>query len=225
MRMDLRVAWALCCTISLASTGAVVVAPSSLQSPHSSLHPPPQQQQQQQQQQQSGRRAGRSTGGGGGSGSSGSHNQQASSSSSSGSMKGGSSHVGMTLSGSSSSPVEPIKPLLDLSSGAAGASVLTMPLHPVFDEAAPRNVSSLTGNSAYLHCLVHNLGNKSVSWIRQRDLHILTVGRYTYTTDQRYEVIHSEDSQDWILKISYAQVRDSGSYECQVSTKPVWFTL
>ncbi|KAK8725458.1 hypothetical protein OTU49_010869, partial [Cherax quadricarinatus] len=96
-----------------------------------------------------------------------------------------------------------------------------MPLHPVFDEAAPRNVSSLTGNSAYLHCLVHNLGNKSVSWIRQRDLHILTVGRYTYTTDQRYEVIHSPGSQDWILKISYAQVRDSGNYECQVSTKPV----
>ncbi|XP_071537917.1 limbic system-associated membrane protein-like [Panulirus ornatus] len=127
----------------------------------------------------------------------------------------------MNLSGSSSSPVEPIKPLLDLSSGGAGGSSLTMPLHPVFDEAAPRNVSSLTGNAAYLHCLVHNLGNKSVSWIRQRDLHILTVGRYTYTTDQRYEVIHSPGSQDWILKISYAQVRDSGNYECQVSTKPV----
>lgn len=60
-----------------------------------------------------------------------------------------------------------------------------------------------------------------VSWIRQRDLHIMTVGRYTYTTDQRYEVINSPGSKDWILKIKYAQVRDSGNYECQVSTKPV----
>ncbi|XP_068244866.1 zwei Ig domain protein zig-8-like [Palaemon carinicauda] len=60
-----------------------------------------------------------------------------------------------------------------------------------------------------------------VSWIRQRDLHILTVGRYTYTTDERYEVIHALGSKDWILKIKYAQVRDTGYYECQVSTKPV----
>ncbi|XP_045136817.1 zwei Ig domain protein zig-8-like [Portunus trituberculatus] len=126
----------------------------------------------------------------------------------------------VSLSDSSSSPVEPIKPLLDLSLGDPSCS-LTVPLHPVFDEAAPYNVSAMTGNTAYLHCLVHNLGNKSVSWIRQRDLHIMTVGRYTYTTDQRFEVIHSPGSKDWILKIKYAQVRDSGNYECQVSTKPV----
>ncbi|CAL4151920.1 unnamed protein product [Meganyctiphanes norvegica] len=128
---------------------------------------------------------------------------------------------GHHLSGSSSSPVEPIKPLLDLSRYQNHGGGLTMPPHPVFDEAAPKNVSSLSDTAAYLHCLVHNLGNKSVSWIRQRDLHILTVGRYTYTTDQRYEVIHSDDSQDWILKIKYAQERDSGNYECQVSTKPI----
>ncbi|XP_069986176.1 zwei Ig domain protein zig-8 [Penaeus vannamei] len=124
----------------------------------------------------------------------------------------------MNLSGNSSSPVEPIKPLLDL--GDVEGS-LTLPAYPVFDEATPTNVTAMTGNAAYLHCLVHNLGNKSVSWIRQRDIHILTVGRYTYTTDQRYEVIHSQGSKDWILKIKYAQVRDSGNYECQVSTKPV----
>lgn len=35
------------------------------------------------------------------------------------------------------------------------------------------------------------------------------------------QVIHSEDSKDWILKIKYAQVRDSGNYECQISTRPV----
>ncbi|XP_064094808.1 zwei Ig domain protein zig-8-like [Macrobrachium nipponense] len=124
------------------------------------------------------------------------------------------------LSGSSSSPVQPIKPLLDLNSGyfEGGNSIASLPM---FDAATPRNVTFLAGQSAYLHCLVHNLANKSVSWIRQRDLHILTVGRYTYTTDQRYQVIHSQGSKDWILKIKYAQERDAGNYECQVSTKPV----
>lgn len=72
------------------------------------------------------------------------------------------SKPGVSLSDSSSSPVEPIKPLLDLSLGDTSGS-LTVPLHPVFDEAAPYNVSAMTGNTAYLHCLVHNLGNKSVS--------------------------------------------------------------
>ena len=60
-----------------------------------------------------------------------------------------------------------------------------------------------------------------VSWIRRRDLHILTVGTYTYTTDQRFEVVHAAASRDWILKLRYAQERDSGLYDCQVSRRPV----
>nr|XP_045609059.1 zwei Ig domain protein zig-8-like [Procambarus clarkii] len=125
--------------------------------------------------------------------------------------------LGVPLSGS---PEEPIR--LDLSGvREEEEEVQERSQRTRFDKAAPTNVSGLTGTSAYLHCLVHNLGNRSVSWIRQRDLRIMTVGRYTYTTDQRYEVINSPGSKDWILKIKYAQVRDSGTYECQVSTKPV----
>uniref|UniRef100_T1JI13 Ig-like domain-containing protein n=1 Tax=Strigamia maritima TaxID=126957 RepID=T1JI13_STRMM len=59
-----------------------------------------------------------------------------------------------------------------------------------------------------------------VSWVRHRDLHILTVGRYTYTTDQRYLPIHLEGSDDWNLQIKYPQKKDAGIYECQVSTEP-----
>lgn len=44
------------------------------------------------------------------------------------------------------------------------------------------------GKSAYLSCRVRSLGNKTVSWIRHRDIHILTVGSYTYTSDQRFQV-------------------------------------
>ncbi|KAG0417872.1 hypothetical protein HPB47_005317 [Ixodes persulcatus] len=59
-----------------------------------------------------------------------------------------------------------------------------------------------------------------VSWVRQRDLHILTVGTYTYTSDQRFHSIHLEGSEDWTLEVRYTQKWDAGVYECQVSTEP-----
>lgn len=61
-----------------------------------------------------------------------------------------------------------------------------------------------------------------VSWIRHRDIHILTVGAYTYTSDQRFQAIHHRSHSDqWTLHIKWAQKRDAGIYECQVSTQPV----
>jgi hypothetical protein len=59
-----------------------------------------------------------------------------------------------------------------------------------------------------------------VSWVRHRDIHLLTVGRYTYTSDQRFEAIHSPHTEDWSLRIRYPQHKDSGIYECQISTTP-----
>ncbi|KAL7305740.1 hypothetical protein TKK_0001991 [Trichogramma kaykai] len=59
-----------------------------------------------------------------------------------------------------------------------------------------------------------------VSWVRHRDIHLLTIGRYTYTNDQRFRAIHHVHSDDWVLQIKYPQHRDSGIYECQVSTTP-----
>lgn len=97
---------------------------------------------------------------------------------------------------------------------------------PYFDKAASKNVTALLGKTAYLTCRVKNLtsGNKTsllqVSWVRHRDIHLLTVGRYTYTSDQRFRAIHHPHSEDWILQIKYPQHRDSGIYECQVSTTP-----
>lgn len=59
-----------------------------------------------------------------------------------------------------------------------------------------------------------------VSWIRKRDLHILTAGIFTYTSDQRFQVIRPEKSDNWTLQIRFPQLRDSGVYECQVNTEP-----
>lgn len=64
-----------------------------------------------------------------------------------------------------------------------------------------------------------NCVSLQVSWIRKRDLHILTVGILTYTNDQRFQSLHRDGSDEWTLRISSPQVRDSGTYECQVSTE------
>ncbi|XP_053686148.1 uncharacterized protein LOC128735689 [Sabethes cyaneus] len=92
---------------------------------------------------------------------------------------------------------------------------------PYFDDTTPRNVTALVGKSAYLSCRVKNLGNKTVSWIRHRDIHILTVGSYTYTSDQRFQATHHKNTDDWTLQVKWAQKRDAGIYECQISTQPV----
>ena len=60
-----------------------------------------------------------------------------------------------------------------------------------------------------------------MSWIRHHDLHILTVGGYTYTADMRFRSIYNAASDEWILQIQYVQKRDAGRYECQINTQPV----
>ncbi|XP_068219355.1 limbic system-associated membrane protein-like [Palaemon carinicauda] len=93
-------------------------------------------------------------------------------------------------------------------------------LRPAFDNTTSNNVITATGRVSYLHCRVNHLGNRVVTWLRKRDGHVLTVGLYAYTTDQRFTALHSEGSPDWVLKITSPQTRDSGVYECQVSTEP-----
>ncbi|XP_054275114.1 zwei Ig domain protein zig-8-like isoform X2 [Macrosteles quadrilineatus] len=91
---------------------------------------------------------------------------------------------------------------------------------PTFDTSVPGNLTGLVGKTAYLNCRVKNLGNRTVSWVRHKDIHLLTVGRYTYTSDQRFESVHSPHTEDWTLRIRYPQKEDSGTYECQISTTP-----
>ncbi|XP_059614621.1 papilin-like isoform X1 [Phlebotomus argentipes] len=90
-----------------------------------------------------------------------------------------------------------------------------------FDISMPRNVTALVGKSAYLSCRVRNLGNKTVAWVRHRDIHVLTIGTYTYTSDQRFQTTHHKDTDEWTLHIKWAQPRDAGTYECQISSVPI----
>ncbi|KAK8383036.1 hypothetical protein O3P69_011508 [Scylla paramamosain] len=93
-------------------------------------------------------------------------------------------------------------------------------LPPVFDPRVSNNVTVTATKTARLSCIVHNLGNNSVSWIRHRDLHILSVGAQTYTSDDRFEAVPQAAKGDWMLSIKYALPRDSGQYDCQVSSTP-----
>merc|ERR1719225_26097 len=83
------------------------------------------------------------------------------------------------------------------------------------------NVTAILGKGALLNCRVRGIGNRTVSWIRHKDTHLLTAGRYTYTSDERFRAIHKVLSEDYILQIAPVQKADSGLYECQISTTPV----
>lgn len=91
---------------------------------------------------------------------------------------------------------------------------------PEFDRNKQQNVTALVGKTAFLACSVRNLkATQKVSWVRHRDVHILTAGEQTFTTDQRFSAKHNTDDE-WVLVIKYVQERDAGIYECQIPTQP-----
>ncbi|GAB0090223.1 uncharacterized protein DMENIID0001_049200 [Sergentomyia squamirostris] len=103
-------------------------------------------------------------------------------------------------------------------------SLTSSTVHPIalpyFNFDVQRNVTVTVGQTAFIHCRVERLGDKDVSWIRKKDLHILTAGTLTYTSDQRFQVIRSDSTGNWTLQLKYPQIRDSGVYECQINTEP-----
>lgn len=92
---------------------------------------------------------------------------------------------------------------------------------PVFMDNESGNVTAILGKGAILNCRVRGIGNRTVSWIRHADTHLLTAGRYTYTSDERFRAIHKVLSEDYLLQILPVRLSDSGLYECQISTTPV----
>ncbi|XP_050458805.1 uncharacterized protein LOC126855309 isoform X2 [Cataglyphis hispanica] len=59
-----------------------------------------------------------------------------------------------------------------------------------------------------------------VSWMRSRDLHILTSGNFSFSSDARFGAQHTPGSDAWTLRLDNARKTDSGKYECQVNTEP-----
>ncbi|XP_031331257.1 uncharacterized protein LOC116161903 isoform X3 [Photinus pyralis] len=81
-------------------------------------------------------------------------------------------------------------------------------------------VQAQIGTTAVLHCEVIDIGESTVSWIRRRDYHLLTVGLQTYSSDKRFFTSNGKSGQDWSLHIRYSELKDSGLYECQITTHP-----
>ncbi|VVC98134.1 unnamed protein product [Leptidea sinapis] len=104
--------------------------------------------------------------------------------------------------------------------GTRGRRYVGLYTGPYFDPSAPNNITAQLGTHAYLPCKVRQLSNKSVSWIRRRDAHILTVDRFTFIADERFQAFLVEATDTWTLQVKYVQARDAGVYECQVGTEP-----
>lgn len=95
------------------------------------------------------------------------------------------------------------------------------PWGPHFEETNVTTVTVRAGSTVYLDCRISLLQDKMVSWVRRKedDLQLLTVGHHTYSSDSRYSMDFQYPS-NWRLKITYANKRDEGLYECQISTHP-----
>lgn len=85
------------------------------------------------------------------------------------------------------------------------------------------NVTTQLESTTYLDCHVNRLGGKTVSWLKRigadKDPHLLTYGRQTYSSDARFQIIF-EKPNNWKLQIQFTKKADVGLYECQVSTNP-----
>lgn len=72
-----------------------------------------------------------------------------------------------------------------------------------------------------LHILWGLSHHPQVSWVRRKgdELHLITFGQHTYSSDSRY-ILEYQAPNDWQLLIQFANERDEGHYECQISSHP-----
>ncbi|XP_063990777.1 peroxidasin [Diachasmimorpha longicaudata] len=96
----------------------------------------------------------------------------------------------------------------------------TLEPRPFFEDP-DSNITVQLGAQVYLHCRVENLQKRTISWVRRRgnELHLLTVGIHTYSSDSRFS-LNYQLPNDWRLLLRSATERDAGIYECQVSVHP-----
>ncbi|KAL0821379.1 hypothetical protein ABMA28_005967 [Loxostege sticticalis] len=78
------------------------------------------------------------------------------------------------------------------------------------------------GSDAALECQVLRLGDKAVSWVRSRDLQILSHAGQVFTADARVSagLVRAGALSRHTLRIARLRAADAGRYECQLNTEP-----
>ncbi|XP_044002273.1 neurotrimin-like isoform X2 [Aphidius gifuensis] len=82
------------------------------------------------------------------------------------------------------------------------------------------NVTASVGREAVLSCVVQNLGQYKVAWLRIDTQTILTIASHVITKNHRIGVSHSEH-RTWFLHIREVRPTDRGGYMCQINTDPM----
>ncbi|KAJ8674635.1 hypothetical protein QAD02_010421 [Eretmocerus hayati] len=98
-------------------------------------------------------------------------------------------------------------------------SVLYVSERPFFNESIA-NQTIPVGRDAVLSCVVENLSNFRVAWLRVDTQTILTIATFVITKNHRITATHI-DRRTWYLHIKEVQVSDAGEYMCQINTDPM----
>nr|XP_027234137.1 obscurin-like [Penaeus vannamei] len=98
----------------------------------------------------------------------------------------------------------------------------------VTDEAAVEaRITAATGSSVEFSCEA-SAEDGRVSWIRERDLHILSVGSLVFTADPRFSVEQDLRTGAWKLRLARVAQADAGDYSCVTSehdSRPTLYRL
>ncbi|XP_055298957.1 protein amalgam-like [Sitodiplosis mosellana] len=82
------------------------------------------------------------------------------------------------------------------------------------------NATVAVGRDAILTCMVEDLGQYKVAWLRVDTQTILTIQNHVITKNHRISILHSEH-KTWQLKIKDIRESDRGFYMCQMNTDPM----
>ncbi|XP_036322337.1 lachesin [Rhagoletis pomonella] len=88
------------------------------------------------------------------------------------------------------------------------------------DKAQLTNFTVPQGRDVSFTCVVNNLGQYRVAWIKSDSKAILGIHTHMVSLNPRLSVTHNGHNT-WKLHISHVQLNDSGSYMCQVNTDPM----
>ncbi|XP_023319725.1 lachesin isoform X2 [Eurytemora carolleeae] len=89
--------------------------------------------------------------------------------------------------------------------------------NPVFS-APIHNVTVNVGREAVLECMVTNLRQYKVGWLKAGDQTILALHKRVITHNTRIQVSH-EENRIWRLHIRNVEEGDRGCYMCQINTE------